>query len=822
MIRSPLFKIPSLIFLSLLMLFNSIPALAGTPAESRSSIKGGWTRYLEEKDCSVDSTASNGVSNNKVYIVGDSYSIGIDSTLTKDLKDAGYEVAGKNEDNAGQVLKAGDSGVSAMQALDKDKEKIAASGSMTVFLGTNGGNEDIPKFMDKLKTVNPTIKVYWMTIGYISQNAPDSYLQSQNKLLKDVATKYGITVIDWYAEFSKDRSGLSAGVHPTDKGYRVLSKLFVDTMGKYTSPTPTTEETSGGGDESNEKKAWLFLTSSSGMSLQPAQAAGVMGNLNQESSGFKPATVEAGGGGGFGIAQWTGPRRIAIETEASKLGKDINDFQFQLDWLKKTAERDYADMMKKLRATQDPQEATYIWHGPTTESTGTIPKYDFPGYESSGDNAAGIAERVADAKRFLKKYAGITGSDNACTCPDPAASTSTAPANLPPESEFIKKFGENKSVAWAEVGGKPTVYGKAQTMKAWSTSKVLVTAAYLSLKRTAGDQDGNITTALRDSNNEAIIAVYNAGGGDATMPDAMTKILRSIGDKDTNIATQMGEGSATKEGQTMWSMANQVNFMSALSKGTVVDKDSSKYIISKMKPSQKWGLGTIGASAYKPGWGPSGSETRQMGIVKGSNGKDYAVAIGQTTGKASPDEEGNSELAKWLQENVLGKEAGDCGSISGDLMGTIRSYAWEDGRDGHEAKPAYTKATAEAKAKGEYVGGCIETQLWGEDCGAFVTRAMRNSGASKEYNFAPKGGPTSTQQDFMDKHPEKYEKLGVDVSTDKLKMGDIAVNPQHTYIYIGKESNWEGNTAAASECGKMPRATTEAGIGGGFSWYRVK
>ena len=71
MIRSPLFKIPSLIFLSLLMLFNSIPALAGTPAESRSSIKGGWTRYLEEKDCSVDSTASNGVSNNKVYIVGD-------------------------------------------------------------------------------------------------------------------------------------------------------------------------------------------------------------------------------------------------------------------------------------------------------------------------------------------------------------------------------------------------------------------------------------------------------------------------------------------------------------------------------------------------------------------------------------------------------------------------------------------------------------------------------------------------------------------------------------------------------------------------------
>ena len=36
----------------------------------------------------------------------------------------------------------------------------------------------------------------------------------------------------------------------------------------------------------------------------------------------------------------------------------------------------------------------------------------------------------------------------------------------------------------------------------------------------------------------------------------------------------------------------------------------------------RWGLGTIGASAFKGGWLRSDTETRQMGIVNG-----YAVAI---------------------------------------------------------------------------------------------------------------------------------------------------------------------------------------------------
>lgn len=43
--------------------------------------------------------------------------------------------------------------------------------------------------------------------------------------------------------------------------------------------------------------------------------------------------------------------------------------------------------------------------------------------------------------------------------------------------------------------------------------------------------------------------------------------------------------------------------MSALRQGKVVSKETSDYILAKMAPAQTWGLGQIGSTTYKPGWG---------------------------------------------------------------------------------------------------------------------------------------------------------------------------------------------------------------------------
>ncbi|MDH2309047.1 phage tail tip lysozyme [Methylobacterium brachiatum] len=53
------------------------------------------------------------------------------------------------------------------------------------------------------------------------------------------------------------------------------------------------------------------------LGLTDFQAAGLLGNLGHESGGFRKlrevAPVVAGSRGGWGLAQWTGPRRVAME-----------------------------------------------------------------------------------------------------------------------------------------------------------------------------------------------------------------------------------------------------------------------------------------------------------------------------------------------------------------------------------------------------------------------------------------------------------------------------------------------------------------------------
>lgn len=58
----------------------------------------------------------------------------------------------------------------------------------------------------------------------------------------------------------------------------------------------------------------------------------------QDESGLNPGINEAaptvpGSRGGFGLAQWTGPRRVALEQQAAARGVDPSDLELQLDYL---------------------------------------------------------------------------------------------------------------------------------------------------------------------------------------------------------------------------------------------------------------------------------------------------------------------------------------------------------------------------------------------------------------------------------------------------------------------------------------------------------
>jgi hypothetical protein len=179
------------------------------------------------------------------------------------------------------------------------------------------------------------------------------------------------------------------------------------------------------------------------------------------------------------------------------------------------------------------------------------------------------------------------------------------------------------SFAFAPLGnpGAVTVEGSVPSSRAWSTSKVLVVAAFLATvadgdpARTTAEQRRWITEALTASDMDSVLALRAQIPGSPGA--AITTVLRGIGDTRTTAPD-------TSQGSMQWTVREQVRFMAALSSGRVVNPETSGYILGAMHPisAHSWGLGRIGASAFKGGWLRADTETRQMGIVDG-----YAVAI---------------------------------------------------------------------------------------------------------------------------------------------------------------------------------------------------
>ncbi|MBM6402782.1 hypothetical protein JQN72_00795 [Phycicoccus sp. CSK15P-2] len=166
-----------------------------------------------------------------------------------------------------------------------------------------------------------------------------------------------------------------------------------------------------------------------------------------------------------------------------------------------------------------------------------------------------------------------------------------------------------------------TTEGSVSTWRAWSTSKVLVIAAYLDTvvdgdpSKIPSTERGWISAALTRSDGNAVVNIRSKIPGSPGA--AINRVLRDIGDSTTSAPDR-------SQGTMWWSPREQVRFMAALAGGRVVSKAASSYLLGQMNPipQHEWGLGTIGARTFKGGWLTSSSETRQMGIVGG-----YAVAI---------------------------------------------------------------------------------------------------------------------------------------------------------------------------------------------------
>lgn len=136
--------------------------------------------------------------------------------------------------------------------------------------------------------------------------------------------------------------------------------------------------------------------------LTQDQAAGVVGNLAHETGGFKHmqeiAPVVPGSRGGFGFAQWTGPRRKAFEAWSAENGLDPTSY-----------EANYGFLQHELKNTPEGAVLGPLSQAQTADQAAQVFSNQFlrPGVPAMGSRQQ-FAQKFADPQ-VLMALAGVQG-----------------------------------------------------------------------------------------------------------------------------------------------------------------------------------------------------------------------------------------------------------------------------------------------------------------------------------------------------------------------------------------------------------------------------
>lgn len=140
--------------------------------------------------------------------------------------------------------------------------------------------------------------------------------------------------------------------------------------------TPVTSLTGS----SNTEKVWNFLQDKG---LTAAQAAGIMGNMQQESC-FNPGATNKTSGA-YGICQWLGSRKTALQTYCSSNGFSYASLEGQLNYLWYELNTSESSALSYIRGTTTAADAAYMFGAK---------------FERFGNNAADYAKRQRYANSF--------------------------------------------------------------------------------------------------------------------------------------------------------------------------------------------------------------------------------------------------------------------------------------------------------------------------------------------------------------------------------------------------------------------------------------
>jgi hypothetical protein len=217
------------------------------------------------------------------------------------------------------------------------------------------------------------------------------------------AISQGGDISDWVAKSFKDATETNS--QKTLKEIQENLRLKKEgSTGPSGTPTEEQDTPTGTGSlvgNTNAEKVFNFLR---GSGFTDQAAAGVIGNLMQE-SGVNPKSKQLGGGPGRGIMQWgtgagSGGRWDALVAWASSSGKDPWALDTQVEWMMKEM-RSYGTY-NRLKGVSDIKKAVQIFES-EMEKAGT------PNYPRRYQFAADALASFGGGKAGLGKYTGEGG-----------------------------------------------------------------------------------------------------------------------------------------------------------------------------------------------------------------------------------------------------------------------------------------------------------------------------------------------------------------------------------------------------------------------------
>lgn len=615
-----------------------------------------------------------------------------------------------------------------------------------------------------------------------------------------------------------------------DSSFRNNNDVLYINPDAATCTNETADSTTVSGD-GNVAKMWNYLV---GKGLTDMQAAGVLGNIQQE-SGFSPFRQEGAARwplGGYGIVQWTAGRRTAIvdkmraEIPAATFNKfysptyggaaskengyvpkdvpvEVNDqfLGFELDYLYSEA------TTRKVRSGYGPSGATEWEALKAASSIRAASDIWLLSFERPADQSdSHAAKRAEFGQAIYDEMKGQAASET----PSPLAEGGDSESLISVAKKGLIFIDPGHGADIAAYTDEPSKLRISDRQNQTEATQMLEVARRIK----TGLESSGFTVALSREGNESVNPrqrVEKALGATAVLG---ISLHTTSGDESRAVPQQVG---AYREYN-----GTRVEF-----KNTDTVSKSGRY-------------NNVIASSR------SGAESRQVGtVLTGNFTHDTALSSGNIPlvslfadtipwsynefAIGSADSMTEEQIASYAQgiidgvndafpSTTTGGCDGETGIVnSGDLSATTLAYAWPKYRGNDtESKPEYKEAIKKAKIAGQYIGACE-----GVDCGAFVSRLLIDSGFEPKYNYDGKGGNTISQEKWM---RENWELLGTgsSIDTGTLQPGDVAINAQHTFVFVGDIPGFDSTIASASMCQRAPVAGQERIADGAMRWYRKK